>query len=144
MAKKVKMVVMVPQEGTVAIGLACCSCFLIFFIKPFHSRDQQNCKFIETKRGFYIKKVQLTQDYFGTQTWPLFCCSVGTSKMICPHLVKSKRYINPLRIISFHSRIKMHSTKLASSQCNGLHSSIRKNHCSDNAEAMVFFGGGGS
>ena len=62
MAKQVKMVVIVPQEGTVAIGLACCSCSLIFFIKPFHSRDQQNYKFIKTKRGFYIKKVQLTQD----------------------------------------------------------------------------------
>ena len=56
MAKKVKTVVMVPQEGTVAIGLACCSCSLIFFIKPFHSRDQQLCKFIGTKRGFYIKR----------------------------------------------------------------------------------------
>ena len=56
MAKKVKMVVMVLQQGTVAIGLACCSCSLIFFIKPFHSRDQQLCKFIGTKRGFYIKK----------------------------------------------------------------------------------------
>ena len=27
-----------------------------FFIKPFHSRDQQLCKFIGTKRGFYTKK----------------------------------------------------------------------------------------
>ena len=62
MAKKVKMVVMVPQEGTVAIGFACRSCSLIFFIKPFYSRDQQLCKFIGAKRGFYIKKVQLTQD----------------------------------------------------------------------------------
>ena len=40
----------------------------------------------------------------------------------------------------------MNSTKLASSQCNGLHSSIRKKHYSDNAEAIGFFfgrGGGG-
>ena len=37
----------------------------------------------------------------------------------------------------------MNSTKLASSQCNGLHSSIRKKHCSDNAEAIGFFLGGG-
>ena len=30
--------------------------FLNFLYKPFHSRDQQLCKFIGTKRGFYIKK----------------------------------------------------------------------------------------
>ena len=41
----------------------------------FPSRGQHLCKFIGTKESVYIKKrVQLPQDWFGTQTWPPFHC----------------------------------------------------------------------
>ena len=41
-----------------------------------YSHDKQLCKCIGTKECFYIgKKVQLPQDWSGTQTWPPFYCS---------------------------------------------------------------------
>ena len=44
-------------------------------LERFHSRGQHLCKFTGTKDSFYMgKKVQLPQDWFGTQTWPTCRC----------------------------------------------------------------------
>ena len=41
----------------------------------FHSRGRHLCKFIWKKESVCIRKrVQLPQDWFGTQTWPPFHC----------------------------------------------------------------------
>ena len=56
--------------------------FIFFFLfSCFHSRGQPLCKFIGTKESVYIRKrVQLPQDWFGTQTWLPFHC-FGTHYM---------------------------------------------------------------
>ena len=42
----------------------------IFSVERIHSRGQHPCKFMGTREIFYIWRVQLPQDLFGTPIWP--------------------------------------------------------------------------